>query len=292
MHMAQCPAPRKQESLRIGQRVAQRIGSIRGVRSVAQWVGRAESGADTFGTHYSEFEVEIGQLPGADQGRIYREMREALGELGPTKPAAAVAGRVSDQKNEDDDDERPAQVSSAAPPAASSDGQGFLGANFAINTFLTERIGETITGYAAPFVVNVFGIDLDLLDRDVRQVAGVLSEVRGAQEVQITGAAWCAATQHPLAPRKTRLLGLAPLDVLDAVRTAYEGMPVGQCSVANQVIDMVVMLDPASAPDHECRRGAAAHAQRQTGQAGRRSGHRRPAGATRYCMPADAASRP
>ncbi len=36
------------------------------------------NGADTFGTHYSEFEVEIGALPGKEQERILREIRETL----------------------------------------------------------------------------------------------------------------------------------------------------------------------------------------------------------------------
>jgi hypothetical protein len=36
----------------------------------------APNGADTFGTHYSEFEVEIGALDGKQQTRILREIRE------------------------------------------------------------------------------------------------------------------------------------------------------------------------------------------------------------------------
>ena len=80
-----------------------------GVQSVAQWVGRAPNGADTFGTHYSEFEVEIGAVRGREQQRILREIRETLsGERGAAWP----------------------------------------GVTFGVNTFLTERIEETITGFA------------------------------------------------------------------------------------------------------------------------------------------------
>jgi Cu/Ag efflux pump CusA len=249
VHMTTVPGTSEQESLRIGQRVAQRIGAIRGVRSVVQWVGRAESGADTFGTHYSEFEVEIGQLPGADQRRIYREMRAALGELGQAKPAAAPVGSATQggsqqDGDKDDDDEHP-----AARDGAQAGGAGFMGANFAVNTFLTDRIGETIAGYAAPVVVNVFGSDLDLLDRDVRQVAGLLSEVRGAQDVQLLAPPGAPQLNIRLRHDKLAMLGLAPLDVLDAVRTVYDGMPVGQVYLANQVVDVVVTLDPAKRID-------------------------------------------
>ena len=83
IHMTAVPGTAESESLRIGQRVAKAIGSIKGVQSVAQWVGRAPNGADTFGTHYSEFEVEIGALRGKEQARILREIRETLsGERG------------------------------------------------------------------------------------------------------------------------------------------------------------------------------------------------------------------
>ena len=51
----------------------------------------------------------------------------------------------------------------------------FPGVNFTINTFLTERIKETFSGYTAPVVVNVFGNDLDLLDRKAREIAKVLA---------------------------------------------------------------------------------------------------------------------
>ncbi|HYG13831.1 MAG TPA: efflux RND transporter permease subunit, partial [Methylophilaceae bacterium] len=70
MHMTAVPGTSEQESLRIGTHVSQAIREIEGVRSVVQWVGRAQNGADTFGTHYSEFEIEIGTLSGEEQSRI------------------------------------------------------------------------------------------------------------------------------------------------------------------------------------------------------------------------------
>ncbi len=118
LHMTAVPGTAEAESLRIGSRVAKAIGSIEGVKSVAQWVGRAPNGADTFGTHYSEFEVEVGALGGKEQARVLREIRATLsGERGGS----------------------------------------FAGVTFAVNTFLTERIEETIAGFAAPLVINLYG---------------------------------------------------------------------------------------------------------------------------------------
>jgi CzcA family heavy metal efflux pump len=153
MHMTMVPGTSEQESLRLGKQVSKTIRAIPGVKSVTQWVGRAQNGADTFGTHYSEFEIEIGMQSGEEQSRILEDIREELaGEL------------------EDDDGDGVAET-------------GFVGANFAINTFLTERIEETISGYAASVVINIYGNDLDALDRDAQKIAGLVSEIKGANDV-------------------------------------------------------------------------------------------------------------
>jgi Cu/Ag efflux pump CusA len=188
IHMTAVPGTAESESLRLGQRVAGAIGSIEGVQSVAQWVGRAPGGADTFGTHYSEFEVEIGAVRGREQVRILREIR------------ATLAG------------ERGAQ---------------FPGVTFAVNTFLTERIEETITGFAAPLVINIYGTDLDLLDR---RRPGRRHAVSG-----VPARATCScrrrparAARHPPAPRAHGGAGRAAGTALDAIQTAFAGAQVGQ----------------------------------------------------------------
>lgn len=43
--------------------------------------------------------------------------------------------------------------------------QEFSGAAFSVNTFLTERINETLSGYTGAVVANIFGADLNELDR-------------------------------------------------------------------------------------------------------------------------------
>ncbi|MEO8163866.1 MAG: efflux RND transporter permease subunit [Betaproteobacteria bacterium] len=206
LHMSAVPGTSEAESLRIGRNVSQAIGSIKGVQSVVQWVGRAKNGADTFGTHYSEFEVEIGPLPGKEQIRILREMR------------ATLEGKR---------------------------GGAFPGVTFAVNTFLTERIEETITGYAAPFVVNLYGASLDLLDRDALAIAAVLAEVPGARDVQIQAQPGAPQLSIRLRHERVAALGLQPLDVLEAIQTAYEGTQAAQIFLGNQAIDLVVVLDPA-----------------------------------------------
>lgn len=206
LHMTAVPGTSEQESLRIGERVADTLAKIDGIQSVAQWVGRAQNGADTFGTHYSEFEVEIGTLSGEEQSRILHEIRETL--------------------------------------AGGEEGNGFPGVNFAINTFLTERIEETISGYAAAMVVNIYGQDLDALDRDARAVAGILASMPGAADVQVQSPPGTPQLVIRLRPERVAQWGMRPLDVLDSIRAAYEGIQVAQTFEGSRIIGVDVVLSP------------------------------------------------
>ncbi len=64
VHMAAVPGTSLEESVRIGRRVSQAIARDPKVHSVAQRAGRAELSEDTWGTHYSEIEVELKPLAG------------------------------------------------------------------------------------------------------------------------------------------------------------------------------------------------------------------------------------
>lgn len=212
MHMTAVPGTSEQESLRIGKKVSAAIHSIDGVKSVTQWVGRAPNGADTFGTHYSEFEIEIGAISGTEQRRILDEIREKLG---------------GDSADDDGDGEAEA---------------GFVGVNFAINTFLTERIEETISGYAASTVINIYGQDLDALDRDANAIAAILNSIPGATDVLVQSPPGTPQLVMRLRTEKMARLGLHPTDVLDSIRAAYEGVPVTQVYEGNRVIGVSVLL--------------------------------------------------
>lgn len=205
IHVTAVPGTSQAESLRIGQRIAQAIGAIKGVKSVAQWVGRAPNGADTFGTHYSEYEVEIGPLGGAEQERILREIRATL---------------------------------------AGERGGSFPGLTFGVNTFLTERIGETITGFPADFVVNLHGDSLDLLDRDAQAIASVLAQVPGARDVQLQAPPGTPQLTVRLRQERVAVLGLQSMDVLEAIHAAYAGAQVGQVYLGARVLDVVAVLAP------------------------------------------------
>ncbi len=210
LHMTAVPGTSTQESLRIGRQVTSTVGNIKGVEAVTQWVGRAPNAADTFGTHYSEIEIELGKPPGEEQRRILREIREAM------------AG---------DDEDNP----DIAP---------IPGLGFSINTFLTERIEETISGYTAALVINLHGHDLDALDRDARAVAAVLGSVPGATDVQIQSPPGTPQLSIRLKPERLAQWGLQSLDVLENIQAAYEGVQATQIYEGNRVVSVNVMFTP------------------------------------------------
>ncbi|WP_342105084.1 efflux RND transporter permease subunit [Methylobacterium sp. SI9] len=120
---------------------------------------------------------------------------------------------------------------------------GFPGAAFSLKSFLTERIEETVSGYTAPVVVNVVGSDLDRIEAAARSVARELAEVKGAQDVQQAAPAGLPQVTVALRPVDLRHWGLDPVEVLEAVRTAYQGDVVGQSYRGNAVVNVLVILD-------------------------------------------------
>ena len=127
----------------------------------------------------------------------------------------------------------------------------FPGIQSEVMTFLGDRIGETITGETAPVVVNVFGDDLDVLDAKAQEVAAKLRGVPGAEDVQIKSPPGSPRMAVRLRPERLLPLGFRPVDVLDAVQTAYQGTVVAQTYRGNQVADVAVILDEAARRDPE-----------------------------------------
>ena len=203
MHMTAYPGTSEKESLRIGNLVTEQILKIDGVRTVAQWVGRSPLGADTFGTHYSEFEIELSKKSGEDQRRILSSIQDI----------------VYDKDN------------------------GFVGVNFAINTFLTERIEETISGYNAAVVVNLYGKNLDTLDQDAIKVAQMLETLPGSKDIMLQSPPGNPQVNIKLLPEQLTNFGISRADALDVIRAAYENLPVAQIYERMIPVDIAVTID-------------------------------------------------
>ena len=121
----------------------------------------------------------------------------------------------------------------------------FPGVGFSVETPLSDRIEETISGYTAPVIVSVFGTNFNLLYEKAREIASVLEQLQGAVDVRMHAPP--SAPQLTIRLRQTALArwGFEPVGVLDAIQTAYAGTTVAQTYQGNRVFNVVVTLDPA-----------------------------------------------
>ena len=206
VHMTALPGTSEAESLRLGEKVIRAIQSVQGVSSVTQWVGRAQNAADTFGMHYSEIEVEVGPLPAKAQAQVLASIRTHL---------TTVEGKPGVHP--------------------------FPGVTFAINTFLSERIEETVSGYASEFALEVFGQDLDLLDHDAKRLAQSISQIKGVEDVSVVSQPGTPQWQFRLDPVRLSQKGLRPVEVLDLIRVFYGGVEVGQVIEQGRIVPLVTI---------------------------------------------------
>ena len=206
MHMTSFPGTSEQESIRVGNLVTKKLEKIEGIKSIAQWVGRSPLGADTFGTHYSEFEIELDEgLGGPEQDEILANIKSIL--------------------HGDDNQEFEA---------------GFVGVNFAINTFLTERIEETISGYNASVVINLFGENLDLIDQDSALISSTLNTINGIKDITLQSPPGSPEVFIKLRSEKMSSLGINKADVLKFIRAAYDNYPITK--IYNGIIPTTVAV--------------------------------------------------
>jgi Cu/Ag efflux pump CusA len=122
--------------------------------------------------------------------------------------------------------------------------QPFPGVSFGINTFLAERIEETVSGYAAEFVVEIFGQDLDLLDRDAKLLAQAIAAIPGARDVTTQSQPGTPQLEYRLDPQRIAQKGLQTTEVLDVIHTFYGGMEVAQVVQEGRVIPIVTIAAP------------------------------------------------
>jgi CzcA family heavy metal efflux pump len=121
----------------------------------------------------------------------------------------------------------------------------YPGLNVEVVTFLGDRISESLTGETAQMTVNVFGDDLDTLDRVAANVAQVLGQVPGVIDLSVPKASATPAISISLEPEKLAAYGLRTQDALDVLQSAYAGTLVGQTYSGVRKVDVVMILPDA-----------------------------------------------
>jgi CzcA family heavy metal efflux pump len=122
--------------------------------------------------------------------------------------------------------------------------QGAPGVIWTANTFLVERIHETLSGHTAPVVVTVFGRHLPNLNRDAARLAAALQTVRGAAGVTVAAPPGTPELSVTLDRAALTRYGLTVRQVLGALRTSYAGDAVGRVFTGSRSYPIVVVLPP------------------------------------------------
>ena len=199
-HVSLAPGTSINESLEISKKISVALMKLPFIQTIGERTGRAEKGDDTWGTNYSEFEIQLKPLSSEQIEEAQQEIRKTL--------------------------------------------DSFVGANIGVNTFLTERMEETLSGYTSSVVLNIYGNDLNSLDNLAQETSRILSKVPGAVDVQIQSPPGMPQLTIHLRKDDLQRWGFDAKDVLDAMQTAYQGTDVGQVYDGNQVFTVSTILDP------------------------------------------------
>jgi CzcA family heavy metal efflux pump len=134
---------------------------------------------------------------------------------------------------------------SAAQEAIREIVDSYPGLRTEVVTFLGDRFSESLTGETAAVVVNVFGDDLDVLDRLGARIAAALGGVPGVVDLQYERQG--ATPEIVVRPRSADLaaFGVSRRDLLDVLQTAFAGLRVGQTFAGGSTVDVVVILREA-----------------------------------------------
>jgi CzcA family heavy metal efflux pump len=125
----------------------------------------------------------------------------------------------------------------------------FPGVSTSINTFLVERIDETISGVTAPVVINVFGDNLDVIDRKALEIAQLIGTIHGAASVRVESPPGIPELAVKLKPDQLSRWGFRPLEVLEVIQSAFQGAAVAQAYEGNRTFDVTVILAPSTRAD-------------------------------------------
>ncbi|MCI2810954.1 efflux RND transporter permease subunit [Eoetvoesiella caeni] len=205
--------------------------------------------------------VHMGLAPGsslAESMRIGAQVSRTLMQIRGVRLVAQRAGRADEvvdpvgvQLSEFEVDLKPMNASKqdATLQRIRNELASFPGISTSVNTFLVERIDETISGSTAPVVVNVFGDNLDVIDRKALEIAQLMGKIDGATSVRVESPPGIPELAVRLKPDQLSRWGFRSIDVLNTIQSAYQGTTVAQAYEGNRSYDIAVVLSPAARTD-------------------------------------------
>jgi CzcA family heavy metal efflux pump len=109
-------------------------------------------------------------------------------------------------------------------------------------TFLGDRIGESLTGETAALAVNVYGSDADTLETTAGQISDTLSKIPNAGDVAIQTPPKTPSVHVDIDRLAAAQRNLTPVDILNAVQSAYQGATAAQIYREDRALQVAVTL--------------------------------------------------
>src|SRR6202051_821440 len=105
-----------------------------------------------------------------------------------------------------------------------------------------DRRGGIIPRQAQPFDSMM----LDVIDRKAQEIARLLGTIHGAASVRVESPPGIPELDVRLKPDQLSRWGFRPVDVLDAIQSAYQGSTVAQTYEGSRTYDVTVVLAPGA----------------------------------------------
>ncbi len=122
---------------------------------------------------------------------------------------------------------------------------GYPGLTGTVQTYLTKRVREALTGVSKPIVVRLYGPSREVLRAKAEEVRGALAQIDGVVDLQVEGQVEEPYVQIQVDLAKAERYGLKPGDVRRQTATVFAGLAVGSLFEQQKVFDVVVWGVPA-----------------------------------------------
>jgi Cu/Ag efflux pump CusA len=126
---------------------------------------------------------------------------------------------------------------------------GYPGLHRDLQTYLTERIKEVLTGASASIVVRIYGDNLEQLRATARDVAAQMEEVEGVDALKIEQQTLVPQINIKLRPEAAARFGLTPGALMRSVTTLVNGTRVGEIYQDQKIYGVVVRGEHRLRPD-------------------------------------------
>jgi cobalt-zinc-cadmium resistance protein CzcA len=201
------PSTGPTQSLDVMNRTRVILASFPEVKQVASQVGRPDDGTDTTGFFNTEYFVDLKQKQ--DWRPVFGQDKEKL------------IGAI--------DRELEAKVP---------------GAIWSFSQPISDNVEEAVSGVKGELAVKVYGDDLKTLEAKSDEIVGVMSKVKGVQDLGIFRVIGQPNLNYAVDRNATARYGINVADVQDAIQTAVGGGTVSQVLRGEARYDLVVRYQP------------------------------------------------